>query len=250
MVKETVYDIIRQGLYEPRTAQDITNLIGINVNNPLTLEVEEWIETNRSDKLRYLGLVGCQNGGKDFVANYLAQNIEKKCEVVKFATKLTEVVAAILGVTDLTLFQDREWKEKPHFIWQSNITSNNGKLISPREAQKIIGTDICRSLLGENVWVDAFANAYNDPNTLYIISDVRFQNEVDFIQQNNGVLIFIDNQEAAKNQRRKEAGVTHDSEKLMWNLHYGVQQSDYVLDNNNYSNPQPLQDLLTFINGI
>lgn len=208
------------------------------------------LPTIKKNKLHYIGLIGSQGSGKDYVGRWLQQNIERKTEIVKFATKLTEVTAAILGVDDLSLFQNREWKEQPHFIWQSQITNNNGKLISPREAQQIIGTDICRRLLGADVWVQALGNSCTNLDTLYIVTDVRFQNEMDFIRANNGVVVYVDNRKAAQAQHKKENGVVHESEKLMWSMHYGDIVPDYVLDNNDYSDPKPLQDLVTFIESV
>jgi hypothetical protein len=206
----------------------------------------------KQSKLRFVGLCSHIGGGKDYVANYLAKTLERKCEVVKFATKLTEVVGAILGVDDLSLFQNREWKEKQQFLWYGCVDGldGNGKLISAREAQKIIGTDICRQLLGDNIWVDAFAREYNDPDTLHIISDLRFQNEFEFIKTSGGIIIYIDNRNAAINQHKKENGIIHQSEKLVWDMHYGRIQADYVLDNSDYNNKQPLQDLLLFLSTV
>ena len=197
----------------------------------------------KQSKLRFVGLCSHIGGGKDYVANYLQKTVERKCEVVKFATKLTEVTASILGVEDLSLFQNRAWKERTQFIYRN-------KLVSARQMQKIIGTDICSNLISDNIWIDAFANQYNDPDTLYIISDLRFPNEMRFVQENNGVVVFIENLQAAQKQHRKEAGVVHASEKLVWDLHYGRTQADYVLVNNDYNDKQPLQDLLTFLSTV
>lgn len=222
----------------------IQDLIGMHKGNPLAAEVQAYIANERVDnKLKYIGIISHQNAGKDFVANYIAKNVERKCQVVKFATKLTQVVAAALCVDDLSLFQDRIWKEKKIFQWQN-------KIVSARDVQISLGTDILRGLVDDNIWVTAFSNAYNDPDILYIISDLRFLNEFKFVQDNSGIVIFIDNHEAAENQRRKEAGVVHSSEELTWDLHHGVQQPDYILDNNDYGNPQPLQDLLTFFSTV
>lgn len=224
--------------------------IGQCVSPEFIKQLQRQFEKTQKQKLKYIGLIGAQSSGKDYVGNWLQQNIERKTEIVKFATKLTEVTAAILGVDDLSLFQNREWKEQQHFIWQSQITNNNGKLISPREAQQIIGTDICRRLLGADVWVQALSASCQDPDTLYIVTDVRFQNELDFIRTNNGMVVYIENLQAAQQQHRRENGVVHESEKLMWSMHYREAQPDYVLDNNDYSDPKPLQDLVTFIESV
>lgn len=206
----------------------------------------------KQNKLHYIGITGHIGAGKDHVANFLANNIERKCKVVKFATKLVEVTAKILGVNDLSLFQDRSWKEHPHFIWQSNITSNNGKLISPREALCIVGS-LMRSV-DPDIWIRALANSCAADDTLYIISDLRYENEMHFVQQNNGIVLFIENLQAAQKQHRKEytdgKHRPHSSEELMWALYYEDQIADYRLSNSDYTDPKPLQDLLTFLSTV
>lgn len=190
-------------------------------------------------KLRFIAFCGAQGSGKDYVAHYIANNIEKKAVVVKFATKLTEMTAALLGVDDLSLFQDREWKERTQFV-------HRGKLVSARQMQQFIGT-MCREMLGANVWVNALAAGCNDSNTLYLISDLRYPNELDFVHKNNGIVVFVDNSHASRKQYQKENGVVHPSEKLMWSMHNGTVKPDYWLDNNDFNNPQPLQDLLHYV---
>lgn len=206
------------------------------------------IETNAlyvKPQLRFLGLSSHIGGGKDYIASYLQKTLEKKVEIVKFATKLVSVTAEILGVSDLSLFQDREWKEKKRFWLQ-------GHFISPRAALCIVGS-LMRSV-DPDIWVRALANSCTADDTLYVISDLRYQNELDFVQQNNGVVVFIENLQAAQNQHRKEYvndyWQPHDSEELVWRMHYHDIQPDYVLDNNDYSDPKPLQDLVTFIESV
>lgn len=229
-----ILDDIASGRYSydnPTIVAEVRGLLGLPVV--------------KQNKLRYIGIIGHQNAGKDYVANYLAQTLERKCEVVKFATKMTEVVAAILGVGDLSLFQDRQWKELKQFVWNKGTSGN--VLVSARDVQKMIGTDIMRELVDDNIWVNAFANAYKDPDILYIVSDLRFPNEMQFVQENNGIVVFIENLQAAQAQHKKENGIVHPSEQLTWQIHYGDIQPDYRLLNNDFSDPQPLQDLVTFI---
>lgn len=237
----------------------IKDAIGIHQDNPLWEGVQKSmnneIETNAlyvKPQLRYLGLSSHIGGGKDYVASYLQKTLERKIEIVKFATKMTEVVGAILGIGDLSLFQDRSWKELKQFVW--NKGTSGSYLVSARDVQKMIGTDIMRNLVDDDIWVNAFGKQYNDPDTLYIISDLRFQNEFDFVQANNGIVVFIENREAAQQQYIKESkdGMhrPHYSESLAWSLFYADIEPDYCLFNNDYSNPQPLQDLVTFIKSI
>lgn len=219
---------------------------GVFTENPLTEEVQKWIATDRTNQLRYIGLSGHIGSGKDYIANYIAKTVERKCEVVKFATKLNILVASILGVDDLSLFQDRTWKDKKQFVWNTpDINGDYNALRSARDIQKIVAT-IMRDI-NPDIWLDLLVKECTDHDTLYVISDLRYANEFQFVQQNNGIVVFIENLQAAQNQHRKEAGIVHESERLVWDMHYGNVLPDYILNNNNYSNKQPLQDLLTFI---
>jgi hypothetical protein len=268
----------------------IKDVIGIHQDNPMWDEVQKWMEQERQQerlkyilseivkinaglysandlkiqdeirelldiqkkpsKLRFVGLIGHIGAGKDHVANYIAQNVERKCAVVKFATKLVEVTASILGVDDLSLFQDRAWKEKKQFVWQCSLDNSNAseRLISAREALCTVGS-LMRSV-DHQIWVRGLKYSCNQPDTLYIISDLRYQNELNFVQQNNGIVIYIENLQAAQAQHRRECGKPHSSEELVWRMHYRDIQPDYVLNNNNHSDPQPLQDLLTFLSTV
>ena len=218
------------GLYSPED---------INIQN----ELKQILGLNKKKPLQYIGLIGHIGAGKDHIANYLAQTLERKVKVVKFATKLTEIVALFLGVTDLSLFQGREWKDRKQFYWQ-------GEIVSSREVQKSVAT-IIRDI-DPDFWLNCLVRDCKDPDTLYIVSDLRFPNEMQFIQQNNGIVVFIENQQAVDRQFEKEVkdGVhqPHTSEQLTWSIYQGkIRTQDYYLNNSNYDNPQPLQDLVNFL---
>lgn len=208
----------------------------------------------KQSKLRFVGLCGYIGGGKDYVASYLQKTLERKCEVVKFATKLVEVTAQILGVDNLSLFQDRSWKEKKQFVWQCSLATSNAseRLISAREALCIVGS-LMRSV-DPDIWIRALANSCTDPDTLYIISDLRYQNEMQYVQQNDGIIVFIENLQAGQNQHQKEykdgKHQPHASEELTWALYYGDIEADYRLLNNDYNDPKPLQDFLLFLSMV
>lgn len=58
--------------------------------------------------------------------------------------------------------------------------------ISPRMAYQRFGTDFARKLINENVWLDLI------PDGNVIISDVRFNNESEYIRDNGGTIIHIE----------------------------------------------------------
>lgn len=64
--------------------------------------------------------------------------------------------------------------------------------ISPRKMLELVGTELGREILQQNVWIDRIVRdvALNKVRVA-IISDVRFENEAKFIQENEGELIKI-----------------------------------------------------------
>ena len=61
--------------------------------------------------------------------------------------------------------------------------------MTPRKMLQQVGTDLFRNQLHPNTWVNAtFAN-YHDNN--WIITDVRFPNELEAIKKHNGITIRI-----------------------------------------------------------
>ena len=61
----------------------------------------------------------------------------------------------------------------------------------PRIAYQVFGTDTCRELLGENIWVDMLPDRA-------VVSDVRYPNEAEAIKAKGGILLRIQGREAPK----------------------------------------------------
>ncbi len=63
-----------------------------------------------------------------------------------------------------------------------------------RRLLQVIGTEGGRMLVGENVWVDILAKRFPDigsEDVRYVITDCRFDNEVEFVRNNGGKLVWI-----------------------------------------------------------
>lgn len=164
-----------------------------------------------------IGLLGNKGSGKDTTANYIKTKYE--CQVEAFATPLKETVRILFNMTDEQLYGDK--KEIVDTRW--NIT--------PRQVFQYIGTDIVRNKfseimphIGNNFWIINLENKYreyisNNKSGIFIITDVRFQNEVDFIKKNNGIVIKI-----VRNINNYDS---HESENID-----SVNNYDYLLENN------------------
>ena len=135
-----------------------------------------------------IGIAGKKNAGKSTIAQYLKD--ELGYEEVSFADpvkKITEIIYnfpynQLLGDTP----EKRQWRETvKDDIWNK----------TPREAMQLIGTDVFRKGLDENVWIkiawrDKIKNMI-DNGVNVVISDCRFPNEMDQIRKYGGKIIVV-----------------------------------------------------------
>src|SRR5690606_24735571 len=59
---------------------------------------------------------------------------------------------------------------------------------SPRKMMQTLGTDWGRQMIGEDIWVKAFARI--NAGKQVVVPDVRFENEADIVRA-NGILIHL-----------------------------------------------------------
>jgi hypothetical protein len=156
--------------------------------------------------LPLIGLSGKGQAGKDTVADYLVSIGWKK--KVSLAGSLKRFCSNFFGV-DLSLFYSQEGKSSKlsepidlePFIADiiesalgeyARIPSGGKDLVvtTPRELLQKVGTNVLR-VSDPNCFVMMLEREYGDL-TGYIISDVRFPNEADFVICSSGVLVRIE----------------------------------------------------------
>ncbi|NET30721.1 MAG: hypothetical protein F6K19_01790 [Cyanothece sp. SIO1E1] len=136
----------------------------------------------RVNKIKIIGLAGKAGNGKDCVAKILnARKYDSKgvlWENRKYANKLKTICKILTGVKE-------QWSEegKKTFVPAFGMTV--------REIQQVVGTDCLRDNLDKDVWVKALFADY-DPKQRWVISDVRFPNEVNAIKERKGVVVKIE----------------------------------------------------------
>ncbi len=183
-----------------------------------------------------LGLVGFAGAGKDTVANVLVE--EYGFQKFSFASALKDAAASIFGWDRKLLEGDSEesrlFRETPDKFWSIRF----GYDLSPRTALQLLGTESGREVFHENIWIYSLERKImNVPNV--VISDVRFKNEIDFVQSKNGFLVRVsrgkdpewydtayDHNVNGKYEMRKKYPDVHLSE---WSW-IGT-KFDYVIDN-------------------
>jgi hypothetical protein len=133
-----------------------------------------------------IGLVGFIGSGKGTVGDILEQ---KGFIKDSFAKPLKDACSVIFGWPREMLEGDtevsRKWREEPDVYWSEKF----GREFSPRLALQLMGTEAGRNVFHEDVWVISLLNRSKGKDV--VVTDVRFQNEIKYIQDNGGVVIRV-----------------------------------------------------------
>lgn len=145
-----------------------------------------------------ISISGLAGSGKDTLGIILQDKIRQKYgmdfEIKKFAGKLKEISASLLGI-DPILFEDQDFKSSDLPVWRSN----EGLPMTGREFLVKLGTDAMRNHLSEDVWVNALFSDYDPLKSNWIITDTRFENELQRVRaERNSVLLAISREEVTK----------------------------------------------------
>lgn len=204
-------------------------------------------------------------------------NIKEVYHIKKGADKLKDIVCILLNCTREQL-EDREFKEKElgeewtrygyaqghndhyrngewtksmHVIpctkekyeeekrvnWQTAYKS----VLTPRLLMQLMGTECGRDIIHPNIWVNSLYANYTE-NSNWIVTDVRFPNELKAIEDRGGITIRVNRLDEsqrlmiAKSRRKTGASIAsiiidnaivHPSETALDNAEF-----DFVIDNN------------------
>jgi len=134
-----------------------------------------------------IGIIGKKYSGKDTVADIICK-LHPDYIKLAFADTLKDTCMSLFGFTHDQVYNDKE-----------TIDSNWN--ITPREVLQFVGTELVRNNMnkllpdiGDNFWIktiDVKAKLAIQNGKKIIISDVRFENEVNYIKQNGGIIIKV-----------------------------------------------------------
>jgi len=133
-----------------------------------------------------IGLVGFIGSGKGTVGDILEQ---KGFIKDSFAKPLKDACAVMFGWSRELLEGDtemsRKWREQPDSYWSEKF----GREFTPREALQKMGTEAGRDVFHKDIWVISLLNRAKGKDV--VVTDVRFQNEIKYIQDNGGIVIRV-----------------------------------------------------------
>lgn len=176
-----------------------------------------------------IGLCGYPGCGKDEFFNQVLQRIESHFfyRKEKFAYGIQDIVAVMGNFyqedkSHREQFEDRQWKET------ASLTLG-GKTGTPRYFLQQIGTEVFRDSFSKDVWVSQLDGriASLSPDKTVFITDLRFENEYQYLRKQGGILIYIDRDYAEK-KALTDPALSHASEQFIPEL---KQYADIVLPN-------------------
>lgn len=140
---------------------------------------------------KLIGIIGFIGSGKDTVATILSD----KHGFMKdsFSKSLKDACAMMFdwprNMLEGDTNESREWREIVDPWWAEQLSIPN---FSPRYALQIMGTDVLRNNFHQDLWFLTLRNRIRkNPDQDVVISDVRFPNEIKFIQDQGGILIRV-----------------------------------------------------------
>jgi hypothetical protein len=160
--------------------------------------------------VKLIGFCGLKRAGKDTCADYLVSKMG--FNKISFADPIKDVCKILFNFNDDQLYGNS--KEIIDPVWG----------ISPRNTFQFIGTDLFRNNIDKLIpgmekdfWIKVLQHKL-DFDKKYVIADVRFPNELNFIKKNGGIIIKINNNSCVKSD--------HEAENV------SILNADYQIDNN------------------
>ena len=139
---------------------------------------------------KIIGITGLKGSGKDTIGDIICKNFD--FQKVAFADKLKDIVSVLFDWDRKMLSgftpEDRAIREQPDEFWSKKFE----KEFTPRMALQKIGTEVMRNNLDKNIWVYCLERKLINEDGNFVITDVRFRNEIEMIRRLGGTIIRVE----------------------------------------------------------
>jgi len=121
-----------------------------------------------------IGICGKAGAGKDTIGDYIKRHYG--FHGIALADPIKRLVKDVFVLDDHTVY-DREAREQPLGQWGG---------WSVRKLLQFIGTELFRQNIDDAIWVKSLWYQIKDSGENYVVTDVRFPNELGFLAENGG----------------------------------------------------------------
>ena len=139
-----------------------------------------------------IGVIGLIGSGKGTVGDYLRHRYGFKQRA--FAGPVKDVASIVFNwdreMLEGNTPESREWREQVDHRYDDIFPDLNDGYLTPRLAMQKIGTECFRDVFGVDIWVQSLLSKI-ELGEKTVITDVRFQNEIDAILANGGKLWWV-----------------------------------------------------------
>ena len=191
------------------------------------------------DQLNLIAFHGLPGSGKDTASEYL-QKTRENTYGESFAGPLKRAAAKLWGIP-ISYFEDRNIKEESNYYWD----------MSPRQMAQYFGTELVRAHLSHDHWIkhlegrllgELCSEDWDEPSIYdsgdtVVISDLRFQNEYEWVIKHGGIVIHLVRPEAVP------VGIANHPSNA--SITFSATERTYHLNNN-----RTFEDLYGAIDGI
>jgi energy-coupling factor transporter ATP-binding protein EcfA2 len=159
--------------------------------------------------MKLIGLNGSKGSGKSTLAaeykKFLDHNYQRQCYVASFAAPLKKACYELFGGHLDNYYGSDEQKNQATPYWKEKlgyVLDENGKKKSApgfdnyRQIMQTIGTQLFRDCLAQDFWIYVMEQNFNAAkqgfNSVFIVDDVRFENEAQWIHKNGGHIYMLE----------------------------------------------------------
>lgn len=146
-----------------------------------------------------IGLTGGARCGKDTVGGWLSQKLY--IPTYALAGPIKAICSEIMGWDERQLYGDLKEIVDPDYG------------VTPRRAFQTLGTEWGRNMIHPDIWVMIAERTYKSSPKGLILTDVRFPNEVKWIDKMGGLLVHVRRKDLDKAQA--DVDTEHVSEQLL-----------------------------------
>lgn len=202
-----------------------------------------------------IGIAGRAGAGKDLAYKLIRDITGIDYVNKKFSLKIKEVTSLITGVStaDLERHDVKESPMGPEWDTVYHQACNwapprNGfsmpedlvvkrESLTPRRFMQLLGTEFGRDMIHPDIWVNALFSDYNSDYN-WIITDVRFPNEILRIKREGGITIRLvrDGNREPKSDHASEAGIDKLETDYVINAHDELSLKNELINVLNFNN--------------